>query len=142
MELLILHNISRQPMHGYMIMKLIEDKLGYTVSPGTLYPLLRSMVRKGYLEARIRKKGGKVVKTYYLTEAGQRYLEENREQVERVLRFVEGLKEFREAGGEELRKFLEELVVKMPQVDRETRKQIAVMLKKCLAEFRRLLGWS
>lgn len=140
LELLVLHMLSEQPRHGYRLMKELEEMLGYPISPGTLYPLLKSLFRKGYVEIRISRRGGKTIKTYYITEAGEEKLRENRERLEKLLRFIKGLREFREAGGEELRRFLQELIRKLPEVDEEKKKKIIELTQHCLREYRKLLG--
>ena len=140
LELLILQLLYNTPMHGYKLMKKLGEFFGHPISPGTLYPLLRELLEKGEVEVRIGRRGGKVVKTYYITDLGKKILRENSERVEKVMRFVRGLKEFREAGGEELREFLEEVLRKMPEIDEEKKRLIREVTRECLEKYRRILG--
>lgn len=41
--------VKEHPIHGYRIMELIEEKIGYKPSPGSVYPILNALVSKGYL---------------------------------------------------------------------------------------------
>ena len=44
---------------------------GYSLSPGTLYPVLHGLERDGFLQAEKQVVGGKVRKYYVATEAGK-----------------------------------------------------------------------
>ena len=47
----ILHHASKEPFYGqWMIHELARH--GYTLSPGTLYPMLHGLERKGYLKSK------------------------------------------------------------------------------------------
>nr|WP_233248450.1 PadR family transcriptional regulator [Desulfonatronum sp. SC1] len=59
----VLHHASEQEIYGqWMIDELAEH--GYRLSPGTLYPMLHAMERKGYLVSRT-EKDGKVTRKHY-----------------------------------------------------------------------------
>jgi PadR family transcriptional regulator, regulatory protein PadR len=59
----VLHHASEQEIYGlWMIDELAGH--GYRLSPGTLYPMLHAMERKGYLVSRT-EKDGRVVRKYY-----------------------------------------------------------------------------
>ena len=63
----VLHHASEQEIFGqWMIDELAEH--GYRLSPGTLYPMLHAMERKGYLVSRT-EKDGKVTRKYYRSTA-------------------------------------------------------------------------
>lgn len=58
-ELHVLHHASEGPVYGlWMISELAEH--GYSVSPGTLYPILHSMETAGLLKSRQQVTNGKV----------------------------------------------------------------------------------
>lgn len=84
----ILHHASREPVYG---MWLIEElgRHGYRLSPGTLYPVLRSLEEGGFLESHREVVGGKVRKYYRTTRKGEKALAGSlvkiRELVEEVL---------------------------------------------------------
>ncbi|MCC6017393.1 MAG: PadR family transcriptional regulator, partial [Desulfurococcaceae archaeon] len=47
----ILDMLSKEPVHGYGIMRRLEDEYGFRISPGLLYPILRRIVDMGFAVA-------------------------------------------------------------------------------------------
>jgi len=94
---LVLEVLSKQPMHGYEVVKEISGIFGglYSPSPGIVYPTLQWLDDEGYID--INEKGGK--KVYKVTAAGTKFYEENKGDLERLLN---GWKQAREGGKLEL----------------------------------------
>lgn len=84
----ILHHAGQEPVYGVQLIAELA-RHGYQLSPGTLYPILHSLAKAGYLTREDRVVGGKVRKYYTATEEGRRALDEARakivELVEEVL---------------------------------------------------------
>ncbi len=76
----ILAALQEEPLHGYGIIRAIEAKRGYAPSPGVVYPTLQLLQDQG-LVTMTEHEGKKV---YTLTEEGTRYLEANKEQIDRL----------------------------------------------------------
>jgi transcriptional regulator len=79
LEMMILHSLRLKPMHGYALVKHIQqisDDL-LQVEEGSLYPALQRMLREGWLrsEEGISAKG-RPTRIYRLTIAGRRRLEQ------------------------------------------------------------------
>ncbi len=76
---LVLSVLQVKPMHGYEIMKAVEERFQgvYKPSPGSIYPALRSLLAKGYVTVT----GGERRKTYRITAKGQAYLKTCRSQL-------------------------------------------------------------
>ena len=71
----ILHHAKKEPFYGsWMIEELKEH--GYTLSSGTLYPILQRMETFGFLKKDARVINGKVRKYYWITSKGNAILEE------------------------------------------------------------------
>ncbi len=69
----ILHQAAEQEIYGqWMIDELARH--GYRLSPGTLYPMLHAMERKGYLTSRVQREGRTARKLYKATKLGRRGL--------------------------------------------------------------------
>lgn len=69
----VLHHAAEGPVHGaWLIAELARH--GYDISPGTLYPLLHRMHSAGLLDSEQRTSGGRVLRCYRTTEAGDREL--------------------------------------------------------------------
>ena len=83
LRFLILQLIANSPLHGYEIIKTIEDKLGgsYSPSPGVIYPTLAMLEDLGFA-ALSSTEGSK--KLYALTREGAAYLEANTSSVEAI----------------------------------------------------------
>ena len=65
----ILHHAAEGDLYGqWMIEELAHH--GYHVSPGTLYPMLHGMERKGYLTSRIERAGRSQRRIYRTTAYG------------------------------------------------------------------------
>jgi PadR family transcriptional regulator, regulatory protein PadR len=69
----ILHHAEQEPVYG---LALIEElgRHGYDLSPGTLYPILHQLERKGFLAGEEQVVQGKVRKYYTITGEGSRAL--------------------------------------------------------------------
>jgi PadR family transcriptional regulator PadR len=87
LELMILHSLRVRPMHGYALVKYIQqvsDDL-LQVEEGSLYPALQRMLREGLLESRegISAKG-RPTRIYRLTRAGIKHLEKEKLSFEKM----------------------------------------------------------
>jgi DNA-binding PadR family transcriptional regulator len=73
----ILALLREGPRNGYQIMSEIEERSGgaWRPSPGAVYPALAQLADEGLIEAE--ESGGR--RTFSLTDAGRRYVEENPE---------------------------------------------------------------
>jgi len=66
----ILHHASEQEFYGqWMIRELARH--GYTLSPGTLYPMLHGLERRGYLRSRTKRAGRTFRRLYRATALGR-----------------------------------------------------------------------
>jgi len=73
----ILHHAACEPVYGLALLHELA-RHGYKLSAGTLYPILHSLERAGYLSRTHRLVGGKVRKYYSITGEGRRLLAEAR----------------------------------------------------------------
>jgi transcriptional regulator len=87
LELLILRIVALEPLHGYGIVRRIEQMSGEAlqIRQGSLYPALYRMEQRGLLTADWKtNESGKEAKYYRLTKAGRKALEEETEGWKRV----------------------------------------------------------
>ena len=80
MGLHVLHHASREEVTGKFMMEEL-GRHGYSVSPGTIYPLLHRMEEMGLLKSRTEVRNGKRVRLYRTTPKGEELLEEARGKV-------------------------------------------------------------
>jgi len=83
LRLVILDILSRSASHGYELIKEIENLTqgNYTPSPGVIYPTLDYLQDQTFITITEEENGRK---TITITAEGQRWLDENREQLEQI----------------------------------------------------------
>jgi PadR family transcriptional regulator PadR len=81
--LIRLHILAHAKKDGVFGLGMIEElaRHGYKLSPGTLYPLLHSMEKKGLLRSHKRLKTGKIRRVYKATASGRHALSMAKEKV-------------------------------------------------------------
>jgi PadR family transcriptional regulator PadR len=72
--LLVLHLLGREPAYGNRLIESIEDITQGTISvnPNTMYPLLREMEARGFVEGRWELPDRRTRRFYSITPAGRR----------------------------------------------------------------------
>jgi len=76
----ILHHAAQEPVYGVWIVEEL-GRHGYTLSPGTLYPLLHGLEKKGYLRASVERHGRQARRLYRATPKGRKALAVAKERV-------------------------------------------------------------
>jgi DNA-binding PadR family transcriptional regulator len=91
----VLHHAAEGPVFG---LGMIEElaRHGYRISPGSLYPLLHGLERKGYLRSTQRRNGRSLRKVYRATALGRKALAASRNKVRELFReLIEGTEQER-----------------------------------------------
>ncbi len=76
----ILHHACKAPVFGLWFIEEL-GRHGYKISPGTLYPVLHGLERKGYLRSEIERIGRRSRRVYRATVLGRRVLSMAKEKV-------------------------------------------------------------
>lgn len=76
----ILHHAAKSPVFGLWIIEELNHH-GYRLSPGTIYPILHAMERRGYLTSRQQLHDGRIRRVYDATGLGREMLEQAKEKV-------------------------------------------------------------
>jgi len=76
----ILHHASKEPVFGLWFIEEL-GRHGYKLSPGTLYPLLHGLERKGYLRSNTERSGKSSRRMYQATPLGRKALAAARQKV-------------------------------------------------------------
>jgi len=130
-RMLVLRALRERPMHGYEIIKVLEDRFQgfYRPSAGAVYPALRSLRREGLVAVG----GTERRKTYHITAKGRVALRGQHEAMQRHFA------SFQAAVGPERAALLRELRetgrLLMPNLRTITTRQ-AVQLRKAVADMR------
>jgi len=74
LDLVILQFLSGQPMHGYQIITRIRKTFGIYFGPSTIYPLLGTLEKKGFVKSEWEMSSERPRKVYKLTTEGQSLL--------------------------------------------------------------------
>jgi len=81
----VLHHAVEEPIFG---LGMIEElaRHGYRISPGSLYPLLHGLEKRGYLRAREQRNGKSLRKVYRATPLGRKALSAAKSKVRELFR--------------------------------------------------------
>ncbi len=74
LDLIILQFLSTEPMHGYQVITKIRKNFGVYFGPSTIYPLLGTLEKKGYVDSHWNMNFERPRKVYSLTNDGQSML--------------------------------------------------------------------
>ncbi len=69
----VLHHASREAIFGAGMAEELA-RHGYRISPGTLYPILHGLEKRGYLSAKERRSGSSARRFYKITPSGRQAL--------------------------------------------------------------------
>ncbi|MGO4880991.1 MAG: PadR family transcriptional regulator [Bryobacteraceae bacterium] len=86
----VLHHAVEEPIFG---LGMVEElaRHGYRISPGTLYPLLHGLEKKGYLRSHQKRQGKSLRKIYRATPAGRKALQAAKNKVRELFgELIEG----------------------------------------------------
>lgn len=90
MRLHILHHATAGPIFGLGMLEEL-GRHGYRISPGTLYPLLHGLEKKGYLRSKQERKGKSLRKIYRATPRGRKALAAAKEKIRELFgELIEG----------------------------------------------------
>ena len=82
----ILHHADEQGVYGQWMLNELRN-VGYRLSPGTLYPMLARMARRGWLRASEPKRS-KAARVYRLTPRGHEVLDQIRDSLDELYREI------------------------------------------------------
>lgn len=83
----ILYHANMERIFGIEIMKELK-RHGYEISPGTLYPILHSLEKEGYLKSEKENIDGKIRKYYVITKEGKYVLEKAKNKIKELVEEV------------------------------------------------------
>jgi DNA-binding PadR family transcriptional regulator len=81
----ILHHAKYESIFGLWMIEELK-RHGYSVSPGTMYPILHNLEADGYLKSTKKKVNGKIRKYYNITESGSEMLVDGIKKAQELLK--------------------------------------------------------
>jgi len=88
LDLIILQFLMNEPMHGYQIITKIRKSFGVYFGPSTIYPLLGTLEKKGYVKSEWNMNFDRPRKIYSLTNNGQNMLNFTEESLNLICRKI------------------------------------------------------
>ena len=88
LEYLLAALIQERPTHGYNAIVRIRRTFGIYFGPSTIYPMLASLERLGYIVSKWDLNNGRPKKIYSITSKGQQYIYESEEALRFLLRKI------------------------------------------------------
>jgi DNA-binding PadR family transcriptional regulator len=144
MKYVILRLLEQKPMHGYEVMKALEEQTHgcYKPSPGTVYPTLQWLEDEGLVRGE--EIDGK--KVYAITDAGRAFLAEHKSTVDDIFdRVEETIESLFSDPMPEVTRLVGRLVSQAYRAawrlrdDRERRNRISEILERSLKELEQLV---
>lgn len=86
---IILSEVSKQPLHGYALMRLIAKRFGVCFGASTVYPCLNDLEKQGLIKASWEFNGDKPRKVYTITGEGLRLLRRTSQELSQINMVVE-----------------------------------------------------
>jgi len=88
LDMIILQFLQNEPMHGYQIITKIRKNFGVYFGPSTIYPLLGTLEKKGYVSSIWNMDYERPRKIYSLTKDGQSMLNFTEESLNLICRKI------------------------------------------------------
>ena len=86
LDMIVLQYLNTEPMHGYQIISKIRKNFGIYFGPSTIYPMLGTLEKKGYIESQWNMNFDRPRKVYSLTTSGQSMLNYTEESLNIICR--------------------------------------------------------
>ncbi len=138
-RLLILYVLREKPLHGYGIMKELKEIMGKMPGPGNIYPQIRYLLHKNYIEIHEEAKKGRRRKVYRITEKGLEYLAENMDMVNEAIEMFSRLKHLFDYGFREIMAELWVLIKVWDKISDEDKANIREILNRMKEEIAKIL---
>ena len=81
----VLYHATRKPVFGFGMIEEL-NRHGYKLGPGTMYPLLHGMEKRGWLKSNKEKAGGRSRRVYVATRTGRQALKAGQERVRELFK--------------------------------------------------------
>jgi len=85
LEIKLLRTVQAQPTWGYHIKKQVEKQFNIKLRHGALYPALKTLEKRGFLESKKQRQSGRARKVYVITKEGKNYLQTYRNLIKEML---------------------------------------------------------
>jgi DNA-binding PadR family transcriptional regulator len=95
LDLIILNYLKEEPMHGYGIISSLRKDFGVYFGPSTIYPLLNTLEKKGYVKSEWNFANERPRKVYHLAKSGEELLHFTEDSLKLICRTIFGAHYYR-----------------------------------------------
>jgi DNA-binding PadR family transcriptional regulator len=127
-------------MHGYGFIDLLRERYGFAPSPGMVYPVLKELVRKGFVDVVEGETGSRRQVFYRITPLGKKFLEDRKKLVEDALRHDRRLLVARRVGLIDLALVLKEIFESLDRMGEDEIIELSRRVEECRKSLALLKG--
>jgi len=91
-EVFVLDELRKRELHGYGFIELIKERYGFEPSSSMIYPVLKDLMKRGFVKAEEKYSGSRKYVVYHITERGLEFLREHRDLLKEAKRHEEKIK--------------------------------------------------
>ncbi len=94
-KIVVLAMLSNGPSHGYQIIKNFEENPIWNATASSIYPILKSLCEKNFIDFDEKKDGERIRKVYQITRKGEKALELIHERHAKILTSINSIAKLR-----------------------------------------------
>lgn len=91
-EIAILMMLQKKTMYGYELTKELKESKCFSISDGSIYPILKRLTANDYVDVFSEEYEGRIRKYYRITDLGKSLIEIRMKELESIINFFEKIK--------------------------------------------------
>lgn len=91
-EIAILMMLQKKTMYGYELTKELKESKCFSISDGSIYPILKRLTANDYVDVFSEEYEGRIRKYYRITDLGKALVENRLKELETILNYFEEIK--------------------------------------------------
>ncbi|MFB2514567.1 MULTISPECIES: PadR family transcriptional regulator [Lysinibacillus] len=91
-EIAILMMLQKKTMYGYELTKELKESKFFSISDGSIYPILKRLTANDYVDIFSEEYEGRIRKYYRITDLGKSLIEIRLKELELIINFFEKIK--------------------------------------------------
>ncbi|KOS67750.1 hypothetical protein AEA09_03695 [Lysinibacillus contaminans] len=92
-EIAILMMLQKKTMYGYELTKELKESNCFSISDGSIYPILKRLTVNDYVDVFSEEYEGRIRKYYRITDLGKSLIESRLNELEAIFKYLEEIKE-------------------------------------------------
>lgn len=91
-ELAILIMLEKKPMYGYELTKYLKESKVFSISDGSIYPILKRLTANDLVDTFLKEYEGRMRKYYRITNLGEIEITNKSRELERIIEYLKNIK--------------------------------------------------